>query len=213
MNNLKSTISELFPDLAVDSNFIDEFDESIRVRTYSKGELIIDYGTYLTHVPLVLDGILKVLREKDEEREVLLYFLEGGNTCAASFSCCMIKKRSEIKVISDTSSKIAYIPLETVNNWISKYEVWRNFIFRMYEQRLTTLIDTIDHLAFSKLDGQLLNYLESRAQISTDHIIRISHAHIASDLSVSRESISRLLKKLESLGRVELGRNKITLIN
>ncbi len=212
MSSIKPLISELFPQLALDPDLMKEFDNKISIRTFKKGHFMVDYGDYITHIPLVLEGVMKVMRENDDEKEVLLYFLEGGNTCAASFSCCMIKKRSEIKVIAETDCKTAFIPLETVNLWMSKYESWRNFVFSMFEQRLTALIDTIDLLAFSSLDDQLLDYLHNRATHTDDGVIQVSHASIANDLTVSREAISRLLKKMEDQKMVKLGRNKITML-
>ena len=211
MQELKSVIIELFPQLAKDPNLLKEFDETIITRSYKKSTLVVDYGEYIKYIPLVLDGVLKVLRENEDEKEVLLYFLERGHTCAASFSCCLIKKRSEIKVIADTDCRVAFIPLIKANNWMKKYDSWRDFVFNAYDARLFAMIDTIDRLAFSNLDEQLVEYLESRSEQTTDHIIRMSHAEIASDLSASREAISRLLKKLEDQNKVELGRNKIAL--
>lgn len=213
MSDLKEYIHELFPQLAEDEELLKEFDSNIiRVKTFKKGEIIVDYGDQIKFVPLVLEGILKVLRENEEEKEVLLYFLSGGHTCAASFSCCMIKKRSEIKVIADTKSRVAFIPLDTTNEWMRKYDTWRNFVFSAYDERLFSMIDTIDRLAFSKLDEQLLNYLDERSNLISNKEISLSHADIARDLSVSREAISRLLKKLEDQNKIKLGRNKITLV-
>lgn len=213
MSNLTEKIKELFPQIAADEDLLSEFDNSIVEKHFKKSTIIVDYGDNIKFVPLVLDGVLKVVRENDDEKEVLLYFLTGGNTCAASFSCCMIKKRSEIKVIADTDCSVAFIPVATASQWMSKYDSWRNFVFSVYDQRLFTMIDTIDRLAFSKLDEQLLDYLEHRASLSEDKIIRVSHADIASDLTASREAISRLLKKLESQNKIVLGRNKIQFID
>ncbi|MCB0503235.1 MAG: Crp/Fnr family transcriptional regulator [Bacteroidetes bacterium] len=211
IHDLITDIRELFPQLAEDEQLLQEFDDHIKVKSYKKGDIIVDYGDQIKFVPLVLEGILKVLRENEDEKEVLLYFLSGGHTCAASFSCCMIKKRSEIKVIADTKCRVAFIPLDTTNEWMRKYSTWRNFVFSAYDERLFSMIDTIDRLAFSKLDEQLLNYLHERADLMGNKEIRLSHADIARDLSVSREAISRLLKKLEDQGTITLGRNKIIL--
>lgn len=208
---LRKEIELSFPQFAEDEQLLAEFDSSIQVRSFKKGRLIIDYGALIKFVPLVLDGVVKVLRENEDEKEVLLYFLEGGHTCAATFSCCMIKKRSEIKALADTDCRIAFIPVALANRWMSDYNVWRDFVFSVYDQRLFSMIDTIDRLAFTKLDEQLLDYLEARARLSPNRIIECSHADIARDLTASREAISRLLKKLEEQGVVELGRNKITL--
>jgi CRP/FNR family transcriptional regulator len=212
METLREEIAGLFPMLAEDAGLLDELDRSAIIRNFKRGDLVVDYGDMITSVPLVLDGVLKVLREHGDDKEVLLYFLEGGHTCAASFSCCMIKKRSEIKVIADADSRVVFIPLVTANNWMGRHEAWRDFVFSMYDERLFSMIDTIDRLAFAKLDQQLIDYLESRAQLTDDGVIRISHIEIATDLTASREAISRLLKKLEEEGRVELGRNRIKVL-
>lgn len=211
VKELKSVIEELFPQLAKDPDLLNEFDETIITRSFKKSTLIVNYGDHIKYIPLVLDGVLKVLRENEDGKEVLLYFLERGQTCAASFSCCMIKKRSEIKVIADTDCRIAFIPLAKANTWMKKYDAWRDFVFNAYEARLFAMIDTVDRLAFTNLDQQLLEYLESRSVQTEDHTIRMSHAEIARDLSASREAISRLLKKLEDQNKLKLGRNKITL--
>jgi len=81
----------------------------------------------------------------------------------------------------------------------------------MYDQRIFAMIDTIDNLAFAKLDEKLWDYLQSRTMLGGNVIEDISHQDIARDLNASRESISRLLKKLEHQGKLEIGRNKLIL--
>lgn len=211
VKELKSVIKEQFPQLAEDPDLLKEFDKTIITRSFKKSTVIVDYGDHIKYIPLVLDGVLKVLRENEDGKEVLLYFLERGQTCAASFSCCLTKKRSEIKLIADTNCRVALIPLAKANNWMKKYDAWRDYVFNAFEARLFAMIDTVDRLAFTNLDQQLLEYLESRSVQIADHTIRMSHAEIARDLSASREAISRLLKKLEDQKKVKLGRNKITL--
>ena len=200
-----------FPELN-DHSLVDEILNIASFRKVKEGVGLIEYGDQITHVPLVLSGSLKVMRINEEDEEVLLYFLVGGDSCAASFSCCMVKKRSEITAIAEEDSELIMIPLNKADSWLEKFPVWRNFIFNMYDQRLFSLIDTVDRLAFSKLDEQLMDYLELKAQIKGSQSIEIKHAEIATDLNVSREAISRLLKKLEKSGKVELGRNRIALI-
>ena len=124
----------------------------------------------------------------------------------------MIQKRSEIIAISEENSKVLMIPMELANEWISKYKSWREFVFTMYDDRMFSMIDTIDRLAFSNLDQQVLEYLEQKYFATGKDVIDTTHQQIAVDLNVSREAISRLLKKLENSGKVKLGRNKIQLI-
>lgn len=205
------SIESNFPQLTKDQSFLDELAQQSEIRSFDNGETIIDYGSYIRFVPLVLSGVIKVVRENEEGKEVLLYFLNGGDTCAATFSCCLIRKRSEVKAIAEENAVVLMIPLESADRWMGNYSVWRNFVMDMYDERLFALIDTIDKLAFASLDEKLWDYLENRSLLSQGQSIEISHQDIASDLNVSREAVSRLLKKLEKMGKIVLGRNRITI--
>ncbi len=208
----KTLIEDLFPRLSGEEKLLDEIVRYSSVRKFSKGDILIDYGADIAFVPLVISGLIKIMRENEDDREVLLYFLSSGNTCAASFSCCLIKKRSEIKAVCEEDSTILFIPLEFADRWLEKYSTWRNFVFEMMEERLFSMIDTVDRLAFANLDEKLWDYLTERCFLQQSEEINTSHLEIARDLNASREAISRMLKKLEDKGQVKLDRNKITLL-
>jgi CRP/FNR family transcriptional regulator len=42
--------------------------------------------------------------------------------------------------------------------------------------------------------------------------LNITHEQLANELGTARVVVSRLLKQLEEIGKVKLGRNKITLV-
>ncbi len=210
---MRQFLVDKFPDLACDQHLLEELVEGASVRKIDKDAVIIDYGSYIQFIPLVVRGTIKIVRENDAGKELLLYFLSDGHTCAASFSCCMVRKRSEIKAVAETDCTIITIPLASADDWLSRYAVWRNFIMNSYDERLFALIDTVDKLAFAKLDEKLWDYLMERAVLGDSAaLIQVSHQEIASDLNVSREAVSRLLKKLENQGKVALGRNKIKIL-
>lgn len=210
MQSISTLLLDKFPDLN-DEAFIREFDNVAILKKVKEGDIIIDYGDYISFVPLVVSGLIKVLRINEEDKELLLYFLSGGDTCASSFSCCMIKKRSEIQAIAEEDSTLIAIPMESADRWMGEHKVWREFIFTNYDQKLMQLIDTIDRLAFSQLDEKLANYLEERAKYSKSQVINVTHNTIAHDLNVSREAVSRMLKKMEHQGMLRLERNAIIL--
>ena len=87
-----------------------------------------------------------------------------------------------------------------------------NFVMRSYDSRMHELIQTIDSIAFQKLDERLLGYLRQKAAATHSQTILTTHQHIADDLNASREAISRLLKSLEKTKSIKLGRNKIELL-
>lgn len=200
-----------FPDLS-DNNLVEEMVRQGRCMRFRAGDIIMDYGEYIRMVPLVLEGSIKVLRENEDGDELFLYFLSAGESCSMSFSCCMADKRSSIRAVAEEDTRILGIPVRYVDEWIGLFPVWKNFVMRSYDQRMVELINTIDTIAFKKLDERLLDYLTQKSETLKSREIHATHQQIAMDLHASREAISRLLKQLEKMGRVDLGRNKVTLL-
>ncbi|HHS95436.1 MAG TPA: Crp/Fnr family transcriptional regulator [Phaeodactylibacter sp.] len=180
---------------------------------FRRGDILLDYGSYIKMVPLVIDGSIKVVRADDEyDNELYLYFLTAGHTCSMSFSCCMMDKRSDIRTIAEEDTTIIGIPIRYVDEWMMKYSSWKSFVMRSYDQRMQELVRTIDNIVFRKLDERLLLYLEQKSNALNSKLLHGTHQEIALDLNASREAISRILKQLEKMGRIQLGRNKIKLL-
>ncbi len=203
-------IRQAFPTLS-DQHLLQELANHGRCMKFKAGEIIMDYGEYIRMVPLVLEGSIKVMRENEEGEELFLYYLNTGESCSMSFSCCMADKRSSVRATAEEDSRILGIPVRFVDEWISKYPVWKNFVMRSYDQRMMELINTIDTIAFKRMDERLWEYLEQKAFTHDSREIMTTHQQIALDLHASREAISRLLKQLEKMGKLTLGRNKIIL--
>ena len=183
------------------------------LKHFREGEVIMNFGSYVKLVPLLVKGSIKVVREDDEDgRELLLYYLYSGETCSMSFSCCMMNKVSDIRTTAENDSTVIAIPIKYIDEWISKYSSWKNFVMRSYDSRMQEMIKTIDTIAFKKMDERLLKYLNEKSMANNSRIIHSTHQEIASDLNASREAISRLLKQLERKGVVTLERNKINLL-
>ena len=132
---LKDFVKDYFPGLYED-DLVDAIVKNALVKDFEDGEIIIDYGDPISHIPLVIEGSVKVSREGEGGKEIFLYYLMNGDTCAASFSCCMIQKRSEIIALAEEKSKIIMIPMELANDWIGKFKSWREFVFTMYDNRM-----------------------------------------------------------------------------
>ncbi len=183
-----------------------------QVATYkeiSEGNKILEIGEYIRSMPLLLSGVIKILRQDHDGDELLLYFLEKGDTCAMTLTCCLGHTKSQVRAIAETDVSLVMIPIRKIEEWSGKYKSWRNFMFNSYHNRLNEMLFTIDTIAFLKMDERLLLYLEEKARISEDGIIKNTHQEIAYELHTSRVVVSRLLKKLENLGKLELHRNYI----
>lgn len=182
------------------------------VHYFEADEVIMDYGSYIKMLPLILSGTLKVSREGDDGSELFLYYLSRGESCTMTFSCCMSNKQSEIRAVAEENTSILALPQQKLDEWMMRYKSWKNFVMLAYDQRMNELIATIDQVTFNQLDERLYEYIKKRAGIKEDNIINTTHQLIADDLHASREAISRLLKVLEKRGVISLGRNRIELL-
>jgi len=180
---------------------------------------MIDIGDDMTHIPLILSGAIKIIRREKEnglEKEtdgMVLYFLERGDTCAISFVNCINKKKSIFKAIVENDAEVIFLPVDKIDNWLSKYKSWRYFIIDSYHFRLLEMVESIDGLAFMKMNQRLLKYLTDKAKINNDVDLEITHQEIATDLNTSRVVITRLIKELHDGGKIYSTRNKIRVLD
>lgn len=190
-------------------DLVDELEKHGYVKKVKKGEQLVDVGQYIKSMPLVMKGSIKVMREDEEGYELLLYFLDRRQTCTMMMDCCMGNKKSEIIAIAETDAQLFMLPIQKMEEWLSQYKTWRNFIFQSYNDRMHEILKSLDNIAFKKMDERLLNYLNDKRKFSNHNLINSTHQEIADDLHTSRVVISRLLKKLENDGQIKLKRNAI----
>lgn len=183
------------------------------IRDFNEGDILIDFGDYIKKMPLLIEGAIKILREDFDEGELLLYFIEKGDTCAMTMACCMGETKSEIRAIAETKGKVIMIPVHKMEEWLGKYKSWRNYVFNSYNNRLKEMLNAIDNLAFMNMDERLMNYLVDKAKINHSKEIHSTHQEIAYDLHTSRVVVSRLLKVFENDGKIKMHRASIELLN
>jgi len=181
-------------------------------RTIKNGETLIDIGDNMTHVPLILNGAVKIIREDKNGDEIALYFLEKGDTCAISFVNCINRTKSMFRGIAEKDTEGIFIPVDEIDEWLKKYKSWRHFIIDSYHMRLIEMVESIDSLAFMKLDNRLYKYLTDKVKIMRDNTLIITHQEVADDINTSRVVVSRLLKQLENEGKPEQNKQRKQLI-
>lgn len=208
---MKELITNAYATLFEDK-LIDEIAEVSLLKQFKEGDILIDFGQRISKMPLLINGVIKILREDFDEGELLLYFIEKGDTCAMTMACCLGDTKSEIRAVAETSGTIIMIPINKMEEWLGKYKSWRNYVFNSYNNRLKEMLSAIDSLAFMKMDERLLNYLYETSKIAKSKFIEKTHQDIAYDLHTSRVVISRLLKALENEGKIVLHRAAIELI-
>lgn len=177
-----------------------------------EGELLMDIGGYIKYMPLVITGMLKILREDKEGNELLIYYVRPGETCAMSLTCCLGDAKSNVRAMAEEDTVLLAIPTRLMDDWTSTFKSWKSFVLLTYQRRFDELLQTIDSIAFHKLDDRVWHLLKDKSRMHHSKTITTTHQELASELNSSREVISRLLKQMEKEGKVQLGRNRIELL-
>ncbi len=190
--------------------------EILSIGEYKKvkeGTELIDIGSDIEFMPLIITGAVKILREDENGDELVLYFIEQGDTCAMTITCCIGQTKSKIRAVTEVETKLLMIPIQKISDWMIKYQTWQMFILQSYHERMQELLEAIDTIAFLNMDERLLKYLKDKAMINRNEVIQVTHKEIANDMHTSRVVVSRLLKALEIKGEIKLHRNQIKVLN
>ncbi len=197
--------------LFTDQKLLEEIKKFTRTKNLKRDEVLMSSGDKIFFVPIVQKGVLRIVRQDGDGKEIFLYHLYPGQTCAMAINCCQANKQSMVKAIAEDDSEVLQVPVNLVDDWF-KYPEWKAFINSTYGARFAELMEVIDLVAFNNMDKQVLHYLEERAKAAKSKFIQITHQQIADELHTHREAISRLLRTMEQKNILRLGRNTIELL-
>lgn len=210
MANPTSPFFQALPFLEVELH--SELNEKASRKSYVAGETLLKKGQYFKSAFIVTEGLVKIYRQDDDGNEFFIYYLEPGQACALSVVCSSRQETSEVMAIAVKDTEVLTIPFPVLDEWMTKYKTWNNFVLSNYRHRVEELLVTLDHVAFRNMDERLEFYLKRQAE-KLGNNLQLTHQQIADDLNSSREVISRLLKSMEKNKRLVLHRSSIEWIH
>lgn len=155
---------------------------------------------------------MKVIRTEEDGKEILLYYIKAGESCIMSFLGGLHNETSKVKGEVEDDAEILFLPMDKLSLFIKEYPQWLDYIFRLYHKRFEELLEIVNAIAFKKVDERMLALLNKKTELTGNKTLNITHEQLANELGTARVVVSRLLKQLEEIGKVKLGRNKITLV-
>jgi CRP/FNR family transcriptional regulator, anaerobic regulatory protein len=173
--------------------------------------VLVQSNSYIRAIPLVLSGSMRAIREDEDGREILLYYIKPGESCIMSFLAGIHQDTSKIRLVVEEDAEVLMLPIDKASEWIKVYPEWAEFIFKLYHTRFEELLDIINAVAFQKLDDRIVALLKKKSHIYESSEFNITHQKLAEELGTTREVISRLLKQMEKQQLITLSRNRIKL--
>lgn len=205
---MRDLLKQALPNLT-DPKLLDRLLEMGQFLTYESGKTLMEPGQFVKAVPLVLEGSIKIMRVDEDGKELFLYYLEAGETCALSLTCCSAARPSEIKAIVEEKASLLFIPIQVHEQLVDEFKQWKDFVSSTYQHRFQEMLTVLDAVAFKRMDERLMNYIVTKMKQLKTNELHTTHQEVANELGTAREVISRLLKQLEKKKWIELGRNVI----
>ncbi len=179
---------------------LDEIETNAIVREFPKGTEILREEQYIKVLPIVLKGLIKVF-SRFEEKELLLYYIEPAQSCVMTFYAALKNAPSKIYATTEEDSEVLLVPVQHLNRWLKNYPGFNEMFYDQYNLRYSDLLDTIGHLLVDRMDKRLYDHLKKKAELINGPV-KMSHGQIANETGTSREVVTRILKRLESEGKV-----------
>ena len=184
--------------------------EGVQTISVPADTMVCQSGDVCESLVIVLEGQVKVFRPATSGRSLTLYYVNAHESCILTASCILNQTPFPAFAMTTSKVKALAIPPEKVIDWLEHEPMWQKYMFGLLSQRMINLIELVDSVAFETLEVRLAEWLLARLD---NQPLQTTHQEIAEDLASSREVISRLLKKFEHNGLIELGRGTIQIAN
>lgn len=182
--------------------------EQLQPITAPAGATLFDVGTACQALPLVLEGRIRVSKRAESGREISLYHVHPGELCIVTVGCLLGASAYPASGCTETPLRALALPRPAFMTLLHAHAPFREWVFRIFSERITGLMQLVEAVAFQRLDQRLAGWLLARAPVAT-----ASHQAIADELGSVREFISRLLRQFETQGLVRLGRERVEILD
>ncbi len=180
-----------------------------RIVALPEGTRIFGAGQFPSNFLLLLAGTIRVQQVSESGREIVLYRVSAGESCALTTACLMGHDHYQGEGIAETPIEAVAIPRDTFEELISNSTIFRHFVFKAFSARITDLFRVIEDIAFARIDVRLAQKLLQRKNAKGE--VEATHQRLAVELGTAREVISRQLSEFQRRGWIKSGRGVIAI--
>ncbi len=206
---LRSRLLDLYPLLGgLSAARFDELFGNLEEARFPAGTMIFDENQPCQGFPLFTAGSVRVIKAAPNGRELQLYRVHSGETCILTTSCLLGHTPYHARGIVEEETGMVVLSPPAFKTLLSELPSFRDYIFALFSERLTDLMELVSAVAFQKLDQRLAALL-----LTKPNPIRATHQALADELGSAREMVSRLLKGFADQGWLKLGREQIEIVD
>ena len=198
----------LYPVLAkLPSGLLRRICDTLQILSIPSGTVVFDEHQACRGFPFVLGGAIRVAKLSAGGRELPLYRVLAGESCIITSSCLLGHADYNARGVAEGPTTLALLSRELFNEMLAE-QVFRDFVFSLFSERMAELMQLVEEVAFRKLDQRLAALLLGKGRV-----VHTTHQQLADELGSVREMVSRLLKGFAEQGLVRLGREQVEVLD
>lgn len=182
-----------------------------RIIRLAKGSRVFGPGQTPNGYVLLLEGDIRISQVSESGREIVLYRVMPGESCALTTACLLGGEDYSAEAVAETDIEAVSIPRATFDDLIGRSAAFRRFVFAAFTQRMSDLFKLVDEVAFQRMDVRLAHKLLELAGDSSDPAM--THQQLVTELGTAREVISRQVHEMQRRGWIVSGRGTLKLID
>lgn len=181
-----------------------------KLARFAPGSVVLHGDDGLDRYLVVLRGSVKVQRNSESGRDILLYRLQRGDSCPLNISALMMGRSYAAEAVAETEVEAVILTQAEFKRLVGANDMFRSFVLACYASRMESLVAVIENVAFGRIDLRLASWLLDHADA---RMLVASQKDLAVELGTAREVVARHLKKLEDQGIIKRHRKAIELIS
>jgi len=188
-----------------------EFHQAASIAKIPAGHDVFLEGDRVDAIALLISGVVRVYKIGETGREITLYRFGNGQSCILTANAILSQQNFQAIATVEKDAEAVMIPADAFRDWVVRYDRWREFVFDLLSQRLSSIMAIVDEIAFHRMDTRIASLLLIHAR--SQNPLRITHQEIAAELGSSREVVSRLLEDFNERGLIRSGRGEIEVLD
>ncbi len=176
-----------------------------------EGHDVFVEGDTADAIALLISGVVRVYKIGETGREITLYRFGNGESCILTANAILSQKEFPAIATVEKDANAVMIPAETFRDWVRRYDLWREFVFDLLSERLSSVMEIVEEVAFHRMDDRVATFILDR--LGQSDTIQVTHQAIAIELGSSREVISRILEDFSTQGFIQVSRGTIKVLD
>ena len=208
-SDLRTRLLALYPALAsLPRDLVDRLLAEGSIQNVPAGTVMFDEHQPCRAFPMLLEGSVRVTKQAPNGRELQLYRVVPGEACILSSSCMLGHRPYSARGVTESPTVLLALSGPLFDRLIAEYPAFRAYVFGLFAERISDLMQLVEAVAFQRLDQRLAALLLGKGRV-----VRTTHQQLADELGSVREIVTRLLRGFSDQGLVARSREQIEILN